>query len=160
CLVGEKIVDELGLAIYRDSAVGQHRPQLRVARGDAAEPEQLVLDVLEGTRLVRAGDVRDDPGQLERIRKVACRAPPPAYCGADDLQRRSADALAEDPASEALLRLGLGRRVGQDPSQADLVVEQRDNAEQLVTERMWLRSVGDLPVDGGEHLLERLRGHA
>ena len=52
-LVAEQRVEQLGLAVGGQRRVGQRAAQRRLAVEDAAEPEQLVLDLVEGVRPAR-----------------------------------------------------------------------------------------------------------
>ena len=65
----EQAAQQLALGRGAGGTVGQRGPQLGVRGDDPAEPEQLVLDVVERARLLRGGEVGD-------VRQLLAARPP------------------------------------------------------------------------------------
>ncbi len=130
----EKAAQQLALGRGGGGAVGQRGAQPGVGGDDPAEPEQLVLDVVERARLLGGGEVGGVRQLLQRVHQVAGLRPAGAHHAGQQVGGRTADLSAE----QALGQVGLGlaglRRVGEDPTQRHLAVEQRGDGGQLVGE--------------------------
>ena len=136
------------------SRVGEQPGQLWLTLEDPPEPEQFVLDVLDGPVLLGDGQ-HGQPGQhLDRVDQVVRLGPPGRDHATENPQRGVGQPVTQQPVEQAHPRRGRSRRVGEGASQRGLLHEQPDGVTQLLAE-----AHQRLGVLTGDEFVELFAGH-
>src|SRR5215472_2981784 len=149
-LAAQQRVEQLVLAVGRDERAGQRGPELRLGVHDPAEPEQLVLDVVQLVLPLGDLDDRERAELLGRVGDVRWLRPAQADQATDQPQRLGRDPRREQVPGQGRLGPGLPGRIGQHPAQRGMGVQQPCHGEQLVAQPTEVGAAGD---DRGELLL-------
>lgn len=131
----EKGVQQPGLGGLRGGGVGEGGAQRAVGGDDPGEPEHLVLDAVESAPALGLGEVRVGGQLLQGVHQVARTRPAGTHHAGHQVGGGAADLATEEALDELGLGLALLRRVGENPAQRDLTVEQRGDVGQLGGER-------------------------
>src|SRR5262245_38413476 len=146
-------VQQAALALVR-RLILQGRPQSGLGAEDPAEPEQLVLQVIQLAVTLGRGRGGQHGELLGRVGQVPRPRPPAVHHAGDQIQGGPGDAAVQQlPGQAAPGRRGAGG-VGQRPAHAELPVEQVGDREQLLAEH---RGVGPA-LQRGRQLLTRHDG--
>src|SRR5215469_10861970 len=141
-------VQQAALALLR-SLIFQGRPQGRLGTEDPAEPEQLILQVIELAFALGRGRGGQHGELLDRVGQVPRRGPAAVRHARDQVHGGRGDAAVQQPPDQAAPGRGRAGGVGQRPAHPQLLVEQVGHLEQLLAEH---RGVGSVRQRGGQLL--------
>src|SRR5215470_12048865 len=145
-------IQQAAFALVRRPLILQGRPQGRLGTEDPAEPEQLILQVIELALTLGRGRGGQHGELLSRVGQVPRRRPAAIRHAGDQVQGGPRDAAVQQPPGQAISGFRGAGGVGQRPAHTGLPVEQVGHREQLLAEH---RRVGP----GGQRGRQLLAGH-
>lgn len=139
------------LALAVGVPAGEGVPQGGVTGDDPLEAEELVLDVIDPTLGLGAGEQARHGGGLEGVAEVALVSPALLGGEGDEPDGPVADLAAEEALGQGPLRGGLTRGVGQGPAQRGVAVDDRRDREQVLGQARAVDTTGQGGVEGLLH---------
>ena len=132
-------------------AAGEYSAAELVMVDDPLEAEELVLDVIDPTLGLGAGEQARHGGGLEGVAEVALVSPALLGGEGDEPDGPVADLAAEEALGQGPLGGGLTRGVGQGPAQRGVAVDDRRDREQVLGQARAVDTTGQGGVEGLLH---------